>query len=150
MAPAWTETRRSRFYIFNCFNNPTIHITECISWIIKYLLLLMHGVTMKKDSCMRWRCFEMNAVSYRVEMVVEEQSCFKLRIDWNNDLSIIQWNNKLNSTICSSRMRSCNWLHIWQIRLDWIRLDCRMEQIFLARAQFIHDRHIRFKRSQVH
>jgi len=33
---------------FKCvFNNPTINIIECIRWIIKYLLLLMHGVNMK-------------------------------------------------------------------------------------------------------
>jgi hypothetical protein len=31
-----------------CFNNPEIYIIECISWIIKYLILLMHGATMKK------------------------------------------------------------------------------------------------------
>ena len=35
---------------FNVFsNNPTINIIECISWIIKYFLLLMHGVTLKKS-----------------------------------------------------------------------------------------------------
>ena len=28
---------------------PVIHIIECISWTIKCLLLLMHGVTMKID-----------------------------------------------------------------------------------------------------
>ena len=33
------------------FNNPTIHIIECISWIIKYFLLLIHDVTMKKLGC---------------------------------------------------------------------------------------------------
>ena len=37
---------------FECvFNNPTIHIIEYISWIMKYLLLLMHGVTMKMNNC---------------------------------------------------------------------------------------------------
>ena len=30
-----------------CFNNPTIYIVECISWTIKCLISLMHGVTMK-------------------------------------------------------------------------------------------------------
>jgi len=35
-----------------CFNNTTIYIIECISWTIKYLLLLMHGATMKiNNSC---------------------------------------------------------------------------------------------------
>ena len=48
--PAWSETCQSNFYNFNVFcvfNNPIIHIIECISLIIIYLLLLMHGVTMK-------------------------------------------------------------------------------------------------------
>ena len=31
-----------------CFNNPTIYTIECISWIIKYLILSMHGATVKK------------------------------------------------------------------------------------------------------
>jgi len=38
---------------FECvFNNPTIYIIECISWTIKYLILLMHGATMKICSCL--------------------------------------------------------------------------------------------------
>ena len=30
-----------------CFNNTATYIIECISWTIKYLILLMHGATMK-------------------------------------------------------------------------------------------------------
>ena len=32
------------------FNNLTSYIIECISWTIKYLILLMHGETMKMTS----------------------------------------------------------------------------------------------------
>jgi len=35
------------FIYLMCFNNPEIYIIECISWTIKYLVLLMHGATMK-------------------------------------------------------------------------------------------------------
>ena len=31
----------------NEFNKPTMYIIKCISWTIKYLILLMHGATMK-------------------------------------------------------------------------------------------------------
>ena len=37
MVPAWTETCRSSFYIFNVFNNHTFYTSECISWIIQWL-----------------------------------------------------------------------------------------------------------------
>jgi len=34
--------------LFLCvFNNPTIYIIERNSWTIKYLILLIHGATMK-------------------------------------------------------------------------------------------------------
>ena len=46
MVPALTEICRSRFCIFNVFLT-ILRVIECISWIIKCLLLLMHGVTMK-------------------------------------------------------------------------------------------------------
>ena len=36
-------------------NSPIIHIIECISWIIKYLLLFMHGVTMKTKCLVIWK-----------------------------------------------------------------------------------------------
>ena len=54
MAPWWSFLREPKhvgadFIILICFNNPIIHIIECISWIIKYLLLLMHGLTTKKE-----------------------------------------------------------------------------------------------------
>jgi hypothetical protein len=39
MVPAWTETCWSRFYNFNVFQNSIIHIIECISWKIKYILM---------------------------------------------------------------------------------------------------------------
>ena len=30
-----------------CFSDPKIYTIECINWIIKYLILLMHRATMK-------------------------------------------------------------------------------------------------------
>ena len=52
MAPWWWFLREPKhvgaaFICLMCFNNPTIYIIECISWTIKYLILLMHGATMK-------------------------------------------------------------------------------------------------------
>ena len=47
MVPAWTETWLSSFYIFNVFNNHTFYTSECISWIIQWLIILMQGVIMK-------------------------------------------------------------------------------------------------------
>jgi len=38
------------FKFLMCFNNPTIYITACIIWTMKYLILFMHGVTMKIDN----------------------------------------------------------------------------------------------------
>ena len=50
MVPAWAETCCSSFYIFNVFLiTLKIYIIVCISWTIKYLILLMHGATMKID-----------------------------------------------------------------------------------------------------
>ena len=34
-------------YFLCVFNNPAIYIIECISWTMKYLVLLMHGATTK-------------------------------------------------------------------------------------------------------
>ena len=34
------------FTFLMCFSNPTIYIIECISWTIKYLILLIIGATM--------------------------------------------------------------------------------------------------------
>jgi len=43
-----SRTKATEFsFVCMCFNNPAIYITECISWTIKYLILLMHGATMK-------------------------------------------------------------------------------------------------------
>ena len=44
MVPACTETCRSSFYIFN---NHIFYTSECISWIIQWLIIVMHGVIMK-------------------------------------------------------------------------------------------------------
>ena len=59
MVPAWTETcpwgwflREPRhvgavFYIFIVFNDLIFYTSECISWIIQWLIILLHGVIMK-------------------------------------------------------------------------------------------------------
>ena len=55
MAPWWWFLREPKhvgtaFIFLMCVNNPTIYIIECISWTMKYLILLMHGATMKIPS----------------------------------------------------------------------------------------------------
>jgi len=46
--PTWAETCWSGFYKCNWFLTiQRFYITECISWIIKHLVSLMHGVAMK-------------------------------------------------------------------------------------------------------
>ena len=52
LAPWWWSLREPKhggaaFTFLVCFNNPTIYIIECTSWTIKYLILLMHGASMK-------------------------------------------------------------------------------------------------------
>jgi hypothetical protein len=56
MVPTWTETCRSRFCNFNVFLTSICFTYWVISWTIKYLWLLMHGVTWKLLSSGLSRC----------------------------------------------------------------------------------------------
>ena len=52
MAPWWwfpckPKTCWSSFLILKCFNNSTFFNVVCISWKLKWWIILMHGVTMK-------------------------------------------------------------------------------------------------------
>ena len=59
------------------FNYPTIHIIECISWIIKYLLLLTYGATMK-TALLRSVVTEHKVVNDMFIFVIRDQVLCKL------------------------------------------------------------------------
>ena len=112
----WTETCWNSFYNFNYFNNLRILQFVCISWKIKFLILLMHGATM---NFMQWQiktCTDMNwNLQWRrlTCALTQTETCGAMNRStrW---LNFKKCREKLKNVVTSSETCTCvNWNMSW-------------------------------------